>query len=195
MWNDLFLCPSHCSLFGFEACQELRSRNRKSRQRLHSREFADEPRVRLHVPPAQRTRKAPSVQPNKVTKGPWAVCRVNGPQGPWAVCRVNGLQGPWAVCRVNGPQGPWALCRVNSLQGLWAAHGLSAESMARKAYGTAKEFMTESIVKSPHGAPPCTLPPPFSGLELNLLLRRKRNSVLQVEKWEQSAWERRAANF
>ncbi|KAJ9679389.1 hypothetical protein PVL29_021346 [Vitis rotundifolia] len=52
-----------------------------------------------------------------------------------------------------------------------------------------KKFMMESMVKYPMDASPCTMPPPFSPLELQTFLKRKVNSIKQVEAWEKKFWE------
>ncbi|KAJ0967209.1 hypothetical protein J5N97_024126 [Dioscorea zingiberensis] len=63
---------------------------------------------------------------------------------------------------------------------------LCSESMACHSEGRVKQFMMESMVNVSHDASPCTLPPPFSPVELQMILRRKANSIKQVEKWEES---------
>ncbi|KAH7853514.1 hypothetical protein Vadar_003432 [Vaccinium darrowii] len=47
-----------------------------------------------------------------------------------------------------------------------------------------KKFMMESIVKGPTDVSPCNMPPPYDAVALRTLLRRKANSVSQVEMWE-----------
>ncbi|ONK64072.1 uncharacterized protein A4U43_C07F21800 [Asparagus officinalis] len=61
---------------------------------------------------------------------------------------------------------------------------LCLESMACKAQGRVKEFMTESMVKSPHDSEPCTMPLPFGTDELKELLERRANVTAQIERWE-----------
>ncbi|XP_010910005.1 uncharacterized protein [Elaeis guineensis] len=70
---------------------------------------------------------------------------------------------------------------------------LCSESMACPAEGLVKKFMMDSMVKSPHDSAPCTLPPPFSPVELRMLARRTANAIKQVEMWEQRAWESQAS--
>ncbi|RWR91856.1 O-glucosyltransferase rumi [Cinnamomum micranthum f. kanehirae] len=64
------------------------------------------------------------------------------------------------------------------------------ESMVCPARGLEKKFMVESMVKAPKESSPCTLPPSFDPVTLQVWLRRKQNSVRQVEIWEKGAWER-----
>ncbi|KAL0927210.1 hypothetical protein M5K25_001372 [Dendrobium thyrsiflorum] len=71
---------------------------------------------------------------------------------------------------------------------------LCAETMACSAQNLTKQFMMDSMVKSPHASPPCSLSPPFSPVELRVLQRRKANSIKQVEIWEQRAWESQSSN-
>ncbi|XP_076911640.1 uncharacterized protein LOC143569668 [Bidens hawaiensis] len=66
---------------------------------------------------------------------------------------------------------------------------LCSESMACSSQGFEKEFMMESMVKGPAVINPCTMPPPYEPVALKSLLRRKANSVLQVEKWEKGYFE------
>ncbi|KAM0949552.1 putative protein xylosyltransferase [Dioscorea sansibarensis] len=61
-----------------------------------------------------------------------------------------------------------------------------SESMACQSEGLVKQFMIESMVNISHYASPCALPPPYSPVELLMILRRKANSLKQVEKWEES---------
>ncbi|XXG85214.1 hypothetical protein AAC387_Pa11g0337 [Persea americana] len=63
------------------------------------------------------------------------------------------------------------------------------ESMVCPARGLEKKFMVESMVKAPKESSPCTLPPPFDPVTLRVWLRRKQNSIRQVEIWEKGAWE------
>uniref|UniRef100_A0A1D1XS72 O-glucosyltransferase rumi n=1 Tax=Anthurium amnicola TaxID=1678845 RepID=A0A1D1XS72_9ARAE len=62
-----------------------------------------------------------------------------------------------------------------------------SEFMACPAQGLDKKFMVESIVKAPQVTKPCTLPPPFHPSELKKLMRRKVDSIKQVEHWERKA--------
>ncbi|CAL9079177.1 unnamed protein product [Musa textilis] len=63
------------------------------------------------------------------------------------------------------------------------------ESMACTAQDNVKRFLLESMEKSTHVSEPCTLPPPFTPLELQQLSQKKADAVKQVEMWEQKAWE------
>ncbi|XP_008439228.2 uncharacterized protein LOC103484079 [Cucumis melo] len=65
---------------------------------------------------------------------------------------------------------------------------LCSEAMACPAEGLTKKFMTESLVKRPAESNPCTMPPPYDPASLHFVLRRKENSIKQVEKWETSFW-------
>ncbi|KAF8380267.1 hypothetical protein HHK36_027751 [Tetracentron sinense] len=65
---------------------------------------------------------------------------------------------------------------------------LCSETMACRADGTEKKFMMESMVKGPSYTSPCTMPPPYDTPALQAFLRRKANSIKQVEIWENS-WE------
>ncbi|KAJ9679387.1 hypothetical protein PVL29_021344 [Vitis rotundifolia] len=66
---------------------------------------------------------------------------------------------------------------------------LCSERMGCGAEGLKKKFTMESMVKYPMDASPCTMPPPFSPLELQTFLKRKVNSIKQVEAWEKKFWE------
>ncbi|XP_077241814.1 uncharacterized protein LOC143882219 isoform X2 [Tasmannia lanceolata] len=66
---------------------------------------------------------------------------------------------------------------------------LCLESMVCPAKGTEKKFMMESMVKTSADSSPCTLPPPFDPPTLQAFLRRKANSIKQVEIWEGKARE------
>ncbi|XP_068645511.1 uncharacterized protein [Aristolochia californica] len=63
------------------------------------------------------------------------------------------------------------------------------ETMACRAKGLEKKFMMESLVKFSKDSKPCTLHSRFDHAPLQTLLRRKANSVKQVENWERNAWE------
>ncbi|GKA97024.1 O-glucosyltransferase Rumi [Tanacetum coccineum] len=67
---------------------------------------------------------------------------------------------------------------------------LCSESMACSSQGFEKDFMMESLIKGPAQVHPCTMPPPYEPQALKSLLRRKTNSVLQVEKWEKGYFEK-----
>lgn len=65
------------------------------------------------------------------------------------------------------------------------------QSLACPSEGRQRMFMVDSMVKSPHNASPCTMPPPFNSTEMKELIARKAESINQVEKWEKEAWERK----
>ncbi|KAM0047335.1 putative protein xylosyltransferase [Helianthus debilis subsp. tardiflorus] len=71
---------------------------------------------------------------------------------------------------------------------------LCSESMACSSEGFEKQFMMESMIKGPSPMNPCTMPPPYEPQALKSLLRRKTNSVLQVEKWERGYFENQNNN-
>ncbi|XP_072968506.1 uncharacterized protein [Typha angustifolia] len=58
------------------------------------------------------------------------------------------------------------------------------ESMACKASGLVKTFLTESMARSAYDSEPCTLPPPFDPKELEEIAERKRKSLKEVEMLE-----------
>ncbi|KVI04708.1 Lipopolysaccharide-modifying protein [Cynara cardunculus var. scolymus] len=66
---------------------------------------------------------------------------------------------------------------------------LCSEAMACSSQGFEKQFMMESMIKGPAAVHPCTMPPPYEPQALKSLLRRKTNSILQVEKWEKGYFE------
>ncbi|KAD2805485.1 hypothetical protein E3N88_38862 [Mikania micrantha] len=66
---------------------------------------------------------------------------------------------------------------------------LCSESMACSSQGFEKQFMMESLIKSPSPVNPCTMPPPYEPQTLKSLLQRKTHTVLQVEKWEKGYFE------
>lgn len=66
---------------------------------------------------------------------------------------------------------------------------LCSESMGCSSQGFEKDFMMESMIKGPATVHPCTMPPPYEPQTLNSLLKRKKNSVLTVEKWEKGYFE------
>jgi len=65
---------------------------------------------------------------------------------------------------------------------------LCSELMACPAQGNEHKFMMESAVYKPSDVGPCELPPPFSDDELKTVLKRKEDSIKQVESWEEKAW-------
>ncbi|RWR91870.1 O-glucosyltransferase rumi-like protein [Cinnamomum micranthum f. kanehirae] len=72
---------------------------------------------------------------------------------------------------------------------------LCLESMACPAKGLEKKFMVESMVKAPKESSPCTLPPPFRPSALRGLLKKKEDSIKQVEVWEKGHWRAKTARF
>lgn len=64
-----------------------------------------------------------------------------------------------------------------------------SETVACSAEGVEKKFMMESLVNSPSVTSPCALPPPYDPPVLGALLRKKANSIKQVERWENRYWE------
>ncbi|KAJ7974193.1 O-glucosyltransferase rumi-like [Quillaja saponaria] len=66
---------------------------------------------------------------------------------------------------------------------------LCGESMVCEAEGLAKKFMMDSLVKGPASTNPCTMPPPYDPPSFHAALRRKENSIKQVESWEKNYWE------
>lgn len=66
---------------------------------------------------------------------------------------------------------------------------LCSEAMACSAQGVEKKFMADSMARGPRKASPCALPPPFDASTLSKFLRRKTNSMRNVELLEQKYWE------
>ncbi|KAK2989080.1 hypothetical protein RJ640_018869 [Escallonia rubra] len=66
---------------------------------------------------------------------------------------------------------------------------LCSETMACNGIGNEKKFMMESLVKSPSLTSPCTLPPPYDPHVVGTLVKRKINSIKQVEIWGRRHWE------
>ncbi|XP_058200768.1 uncharacterized protein LOC131315620 isoform X1 [Rhododendron vialii] len=64
-----------------------------------------------------------------------------------------------------------------------------SETMVCNAKGLEKKFMMESLAKGPSITNPCTLPPPYEPNVLGVFLKRKTNSIKQVEEWERRYWE------
>ena len=56
-----------------------------------------------------------------------------------------------------------------------------SESMACPSKGLRKDFMIESMVTSPSGSEPCTMPPPYGPSSLYSILQRNTDSIAQVE--------------
>lgn len=66
---------------------------------------------------------------------------------------------------------------------------LCSETMACPAEGFTKKFMMESMVKGPTDKSPCVMQPPYDPPTLHSVLRRKENSIKQVENWEKQYWD------
>ncbi|KAG5558574.1 hypothetical protein RHGRI_008500 [Rhododendron griersonianum] len=66
---------------------------------------------------------------------------------------------------------------------------ICSETLACPAIEIQKKFMMESMVKGPTDVSPCNMPPPYDALALRTLLKRKANSISQVELWEKRYWE------
>ncbi|KAL6177234.1 hypothetical protein ACLB2K_048760 [Fragaria x ananassa] len=66
---------------------------------------------------------------------------------------------------------------------------LCAETLACPADESHKNFMTESLMKSPSMTSPCIVPPPYEPQDLGNLYRNNINLIKQVEKWEDKYWE------
>lgn len=66
---------------------------------------------------------------------------------------------------------------------------LCAETLVCAANGRSRSFMMDSLVKGPSVTGPCSLPPPYEPHAFRALVRRKFNSVKQVEMWEKKYWE------
>lgn len=64
-----------------------------------------------------------------------------------------------------------------------------SEMMACNAHGTQKNFMMESLVKGPSLTSPCNIPPAYDPHAFGAFLKRKVNSMNQVETWEKRYWE------
>ncbi|XP_043723087.1 O-glucosyltransferase rumi homolog [Telopea speciosissima] len=69
------------------------------------------------------------------------------------------------------------------------ASELCPEVMACPAEGLEKELMMDSRVNATKDTSPCTMPPPYDPASLQALLKRKANSIRQVELWEKKYWE------
>ncbi|KAK9691023.1 hypothetical protein RND81_09G171200 [Saponaria officinalis] len=65
---------------------------------------------------------------------------------------------------------------------------LCSETMACNAVDRQKQFMMESLVKSPSDELPCIMPSPYDRVGLLRGLRRKDNAEKQVQNWEKSYW-------
>ncbi|KAK4745276.1 hypothetical protein SAY87_011588 [Trapa incisa] len=74
-----------------------------------------------------------------------------------------------------------------------AAVELCAETMACPAVegdGKVKEYMMETLVKSPSRWLPCSMPPAYQPQEMQDLMQRKHNVSRQLEMWEAEYWDR-----
>ncbi|MBA0769310.1 hypothetical protein Gotri_018056 [Gossypium trilobum] len=70
------------------------------------------------------------------------------------------------------PPNAQKLCSETTEQGLW------------------KEFMVQSMVKSPSDKPPCALPPPFEPQAIQASLDAKENKTRQTKTWETEYWKK-----
>ncbi|KAF7147046.1 hypothetical protein RHSIM_Rhsim03G0185300 [Rhododendron simsii] len=66
---------------------------------------------------------------------------------------------------------------------------ICSETLACPAIEIQKKIMMESMVKDPTDVSPCDMSPPYDALALRRLLKRKANSISQVELWEMRYWE------
>ncbi|KAL8500049.1 hypothetical protein ACS0TY_019883 [Phlomoides rotata] len=71
---------------------------------------------------------------------------------------------------------------------------LCPESMVCKTDGIWKEFMEESLEKSPSHSDPCTMPPPYEPHELKAFMDTKVKGTEQVEAWESEYWDKQNKN-
>ena len=65
-----------------------------------------------------------------------------------------------------------------------------AETMACPAEGVWRQFMEESLEKTPSDTTPCSLPPPYDPLEFLDFIERKANATREVELWENEYWDK-----
>ncbi|KAB1205231.1 KDEL motif-containing protein 1 [Morella rubra] len=70
------------------------------------------------------------------------------------------------------------------------ASELCSELMACPANGTWKNYMVESLVKSPSDSTPCIMPPPYDPSEFRVLFDTAGRSIKQVEQWENEYWQK-----
>ncbi|KAL4353437.1 hypothetical protein GQ457_06G032120 [Hibiscus cannabinus] len=70
------------------------------------------------------------------------------------------------------------------------AQRVCAESMACSNKDLCKEFMVQSMVKSPSDKLPCTLAPPYEPEAIRASLEEKEKITKQVETWETENWEK-----
>ncbi|GER40047.1 hypothetical protein STAS_16698 [Striga asiatica] len=68
---------------------------------------------------------------------------------------------------------------------------LCSESMACTEDGIWRNFMEESLEKSPSGSGPCTMAPPHKPRELKAFVDEKKKAIEEVEAWEKQYWDKR----
>ncbi|CAK9180080.1 unnamed protein product [Ilex paraguariensis] len=61
---------------------------------------------------------------------------------------------------------------------------ICSDTMACKAKGLDRDFMTQSMVKNPSNKRACTMPPPYNDSDLRDFLERKANLTEKVKMWE-----------
>ncbi|CAK9158952.1 unnamed protein product [Ilex paraguariensis] len=61
---------------------------------------------------------------------------------------------------------------------------ICSDTMACKAKGLDRDFMTQSMVKNPSNKRACTMPPPYNVSDLQAFLERKANLIEKVKMWE-----------
>ncbi|KAJ8749042.1 hypothetical protein K2173_013486 [Erythroxylum novogranatense] len=66
---------------------------------------------------------------------------------------------------------------------------LCAEPLVCPQTGLWKEFLLDSMVKSPRDTPPCTMPPPFDNPTLQALRERNEHIIEQVDLWRSRRWQ------
>lgn len=66
---------------------------------------------------------------------------------------------------------------------------LCSESMACPADGVWRNFMEESLEKTPSDSVPCTMPPPYEPQELKAFVDGNVKATKEVESWETQYWE------
>ncbi|KAF7146905.1 hypothetical protein RHSIM_Rhsim03G0181500 [Rhododendron simsii] len=66
---------------------------------------------------------------------------------------------------------------------------ICSETLACPAIEIQKKCLMESMVKGSTDMSPCNMRPPYDALALRTLLKRKANSISQVELWEKRYWE------
>ncbi|KAK8509621.1 hypothetical protein V6N12_001706 [Hibiscus sabdariffa] len=68
------------------------------------------------------------------------------------------------------------------------ARRICVESLGCPKKGLWREFMEQSIVKSPSNKLPCALPPPYEPQAIRAFLDNKEKMAKRVEKWETEYW-------